>query len=89
MFEMLLKLIGKEAPKAADVELTGQTLSPAYVEALIDEAGRSAVFARARDLGWTNGMLPPLWVWNQIAVEIIQQKKTSDAMAERRSAVLN
>lgn len=48
-------------------------LTPEYVEKLLDEAGRDAVFARARDLGWADGGAP-LWVWKEIAAELIFEK---------------
>lgn len=41
------------------------------VERLIDEAGRSKVFQRAEDLGWSVDSPPPRWVWIGIAQEII------------------
>lgn len=42
------------------------------IESLIDKAGRNAVFARARALGWSGDA--PKWVWRQIAQEIIDGK---------------
>jgi hypothetical protein len=53
------------------------TLTPETVERLIDEAGREQVFRRARELGW-GGSLPPLWVWHQIAAEIISGRATTE-----------
>jgi hypothetical protein len=45
-------------------------MSDGELEKLIDEAGRSAVFARARALGWASGDAPPKWVWQQIAADV-------------------
>lgn len=45
-------------------------LTPEIVEERISEAGRERVFNQALELGWL-GKEPPLWVWNQIALEII------------------
>lgn len=45
-------------------------LTPAHIEALLDKAGRDRVFALARANGW-NGSNPPLWVWQQLALEVI------------------
>ncbi|UFS83222.1 hypothetical protein LPB79_13295 [Rhizobium sp. T136] len=64
-------------------------ISAQSVEQLIDQAGRDDVFARARALGWSSAMPAPLWVWNQIAVEILLQKRTKEALDERKAAVLN
>jgi len=48
---------------------TAERLTPEMVEANITRAGRDEVFRRARALGW--GGPAPLWVWNQIAFEVI------------------
>lgn len=50
--------------------MTGKTITPEYVERLIDETGHDLVFDRARLLGWGNDTTPPLWVWNQICIEL-------------------
>lgn len=42
------------------------------LEALIDRAGRDAVFSRARALGWSSP--PPKWVWQGICADIIQRR---------------
>jgi hypothetical protein len=44
-------------------------MSDEELERAIDEAGRSAVFSRARALGWTTGEAPE-WVWRQIADDV-------------------
>jgi hypothetical protein len=41
-----------------------------WLEDLIDEAGREAVFERARTYGWGHGSNPPSWVWADIAREV-------------------
>lgn len=38
------------------------------LEAMIDRAGREAVFQRAREYGWHGA--PPKWVWRQIADDV-------------------
>jgi len=43
------------------------------LEALIDKAGRSKVFARARQLGWLDGNMPPIWVWRGICYEVMKE----------------
>ena len=40
------------------------------LEKAIDEAGRSAVFARAATYGWTSYSSPPKWVWWGIVDEV-------------------
>lgn len=65
-----------------------ERISPASVEQLIDMAGRQEVFARARALGWV-GSIPPLWVWNQIAVEIIAENQKLKAMKESQNSTIN
>lgn len=40
------------------------------LEAMIDKAGRDAVFARARQYGWSANLPPPAYVWRGIATEI-------------------
>jgi hypothetical protein len=87
MFDLFRKMIGGR--QSRQVEEPSNRISPTYVEQLITEAGRERVFARARELGWTNGALPPLWVWNQIAMEIIAQRSASEVMRERGNATLN
>ncbi len=52
------------------------------LERLIDEAGRSAVFARARYLGWNSGEAPE-WVWRQIALDV-KGGKSSGSMPPQR-----
>lgn len=42
----------------------------AELEAAIDEAGREAVFRRAREIGWSAGDPVPMWVWWQIVGEV-------------------
>lgn len=64
-------------------------ISAQSVEQLIDQAGREAVFAKASALGWSSAMPAPLWVWNQIAVEVLLQKRANEAIEERKTAVLN
>jgi len=64
-------------------------ISAQSVEQLIDQAGRDAVFARASALGWSSAVPAPLWVWNQIAVEVLLQKRSKEAFEERKTAVLN
>lgn len=44
------------------------------IEALIDSAGRSNVFAQAELLGWNTGNPPPKWVWRQIADQILRNR---------------
>ncbi|WP_158279439.1 hypothetical protein [Falsochrobactrum shanghaiense] len=44
-------------------------LTPEYIEKLIDETGRDAVFTKARELGWSDGGAP-LFVWNVICQDI-------------------
>lgn len=61
---------------------TPDWLTPEHVERLIDEAGREAVFDRARALGWTQ-TAPPLWAWQQIALEV---KAAKLAEAQQRLA---
>lgn len=46
------------------------------LEALIDKAGRSAVFDRASALGWT-GMDAPTWVWQNICLELLQEQNAA------------
>jgi hypothetical protein len=46
------------------------------LEALIDRAGRSAVYAAASANGWTTWNAPPRWVWRQLAEEIIRRNGT-------------
>lgn len=53
------------------------TLTPETVERLIDEAGLEQVLRRARELGW-GGSWPPLWVWHQIATELISERTTTE-----------
>lgn len=52
----------------------GPELSSAHVEAMISQAGREDVFAEARALGWTTYNPPPLWVWQQIASDVMRRK---------------
>lgn len=40
------------------------------LEKMIDEVGRKEVFARAKKLGWSNGEIPPKWVWYAICADI-------------------
>lgn len=40
------------------------------LERAIDEAGRAAVFERARRLGYTAASGAPPWVWREIAADI-------------------
>lgn len=40
------------------------------LERLIDDAGRTAVFERARLLGWSQECPPPAWVWREIAADV-------------------
>lgn len=54
-------------------------ITDANVEKIIDEAGRDAVFARARELGWGVEETPPRWVWVQISYELIQHQKNQDS----------
>lgn len=49
----------------------------ANLEALIDEAGRDAVFARARALGWSVYHSPPKWVWHGIVHEVRKAKESA------------
>lgn len=42
------------------------------LEKMIDEVGRKEVFARAKKLGWSNGQIPPKWVWRAICADIQQ-----------------
>lgn len=49
-------------------------ITPQYIEGLIDQVGREKVFARAHELGWS-GKAPPLWVWNQICLELMARPK--------------
>jgi hypothetical protein len=44
-------------------------LTPEDIERMIEDAGSSEVFARARALGWTDGHAP-LWVWASICSDI-------------------
>lgn len=39
------------------------------LEKEIDEVGRTAVFQRARDLGWRDDT-PPAWVWRGIVAQL-------------------
>ena len=41
------------------------------LERLIDRAGRDQVFAAARALGWGSCDAVPVYVWRQIAAELI------------------
>lgn len=41
------------------------------LEKIIDEAGRTEVFRRARKLGWHSGQIPPKWVWVSICHDIM------------------
>lgn len=50
------------------------------LEAAIDRAGRSTVFARARALGWGAGNPPPKHVWYGIVSEITSGAKLSTPM---------
>ena len=56
-----------------------ETLTPEIVERAIDEAGRATVFDRARAAGWGTNRhgSPPLWVWYQIAQEIIAERRAA------------
>lgn len=56
-------------------------ITPATVEAHIERAGRDAVFSRARELGWTADRPAPLWVWNQIAAEILASRPEHSTQA--------
>lgn len=47
------------------------------LEAAIDRAGRDAVFARARALGWGANSPPPKYVWYGIISEITSGAKLS------------
>lgn len=67
----ILNLLRKREEPVAE---PASQITPATVEAHIDRAGRDAVFARARELGWTSHNPAPLWVWNQIAAEIIASR---------------
>jgi hypothetical protein len=49
-------------------------LTPEIVEAAIDKAGRSEVFALARQNGWTHGNAP-MWVWYQLAHQVINREQ--------------
>ena len=49
------------------------------LEDRIDAAGRDAVFARAKSLGWTANNPPPKYVWYVIIGELAAHKKTPDA----------
>jgi hypothetical protein len=40
------------------------------LERAIDDAGRAAVFERARRLGWSPDNPPPAWVWASIASDV-------------------
>lgn len=53
------------------------------LEALIDGAGREAVFARARSYGWSAGSSPPKYVWRQIVEEVKQAKPIQYTMHYR------
>ena len=46
-------------------------------ERLIDKAGRQKVFDRARALGWSASNNPPVYVWAQIAHDIIVEERHS------------
>lgn len=45
------------------------SLTKEYIEKLIDDTGRAEVFAKARELGWSDGGAP-LFVWNVICQDI-------------------
>jgi hypothetical protein len=59
----------------------GDPITPESVEALIDAAGRDAVFARARSLGWSGPA--PLWVWQQIALEVMHGRPATAPPADK------
>ena len=42
------------------------------LEASIDRVGRDRVFARVREVGWSEVNPPPKWVWNCIVAELTQ-----------------
>lgn len=50
-----------------------KAITPAYVEQLILSVGRTRVFARAKENGWSPEQSPPLWVWYQICCELIRE----------------
>lgn len=52
-----------------------QMLTSEIVEANITKAGREAVFSRARVLGWDGPA--PLYIWNQIALEVMADGQKS------------
>lgn len=73
MFGWITRALRKPAPDTDD----RQPLTPDYVDALIERAGRDAVFARAESLGWTRADRPPIWVWAAIANEVIASRGTA------------
>ena len=99
MFDNLIKcLFGAGASRsAADANKEAQEkqerafppITSATVESAIDQAGRAAVFARAKSLGWSVANPAPLWVWNQIAYQIIAETREARAIQERQTATLN
>ena len=62
-------------------EQTTYPITPAQIEAMIDHAGRDAVFAYARGAGWLPGQPVPLHVWKQIC-EVIARQQTAAGAAE-------
>jgi hypothetical protein len=44
--------------------------TPEGLERAIDDVGRDRVFAKARELGWNSGDMPPLFVWFGIVKEL-------------------
>lgn len=64
----LLSWFARKEPVAMITEPAPQ-ITWRQVEAMIEQAGRQRVFDRARELGWSVSVSPPLWVWAEIARE--------------------
>lgn len=44
-------------------------ITPAYIEQMIDKAGRNKVFSLASAMGWDGSA--PLWVWQGLCNKIL------------------
>lgn len=66
----LQRLFRREEPKA----LPFPERTPEQLEAYIDYVGRDAVFAKARELGWSPDHSPPQWAWGQIAAQVERER---------------
>lgn len=90
-FKWLERLIGKEREvliaardeeRAEERAAPGGVLTESYVENLVNEAGKSAVHAELRRLGWSASNAP-LWIRSAIAREMIAVGSPAERGEER------